>query len=118
MYRVSNVTIMLHSLSLTAPKTVAELQREHVFIRVMLTFLRAINTGAMHYRHGAIFLSHYSRLLEPFDQCAKTIVEILRHEGIFGGHSQTVGEVITQALREVCQLLLNSFKSTYVLIYK
>jgi cohesin complex subunit SA-1/2 len=85
----------------TDPKTAAELQREHVFIRVVLTFLRAINANAIHYRHGSILLSHYHRLVPPFDVCAKSLVDILRNEGISSGNGQAVSEVIIQALKEV-----------------
>lgn len=68
---------------------------------MVLTFLRAINADAIHYRHGSILLSHYNRLVPPFDICAKSLVDILRNEGISSGNGQAVSEVIIQALKEV-----------------
>jgi len=86
------------------PKTASDLQREHVFIRVMLTFLRAIHAGAMHYKHSIPFLANYARLIEPFDICSKTIAEILRNEAILAEHSEEVCQVIIVALQDVSLL--------------
>ena len=86
------------------PKTATELQREHVFIRVMLTFLRAIHAGVVHYKHCIPFLANYTRLIEPFDICSKTIAEILRNEAILAEHSEEVRQVIVAALQDVSTL--------------
>ena len=83
------------------PKTAADLQREHVFIRVMLTFLRAIHAGAVHYKHSVPFLANYARLIEPFDICSKTIAEILRNEAILAERSEEACQVIIAALQDV-----------------
>lgn len=91
------------------PKTAADLQHEHVFIRVMLTFLRAIHAGAVHYKHCVPFLANYGRLIEPFDICSKTIAEILRNEAILAEHSEQVCQVITSALQDVSTLSTPSF---------
>ena len=90
------------------PKTASDLQREHVFIRVMLTFLRAIHAGAVHYKHSIPFLANYARLIEPFDICSKTIAEILRNEAILAEHSEEVCQVIIVALQDVSHLILPS----------
>lgn len=83
------------------PKTASDLQREHVFIRVMLTFLRAIHAGTVHYKHSIPFLANYARLIEPFDICSKTIAEIFRNEAILAEHSEEVCHVIIAALQDV-----------------
>jgi cohesin complex subunit SA-1/2 len=93
------------------PKTAADLQREHVFIRVMLTFLRAIHAGAVHYKQCNPFLANYARLIEPFDICSKTIAEVLRNEAILAEHSEEVCQVIITALQDASVLTppLSSF---------
>lgn len=68
---------------------------------VMATFLRAIRAGAIHFRHAATLLAHYSRLGPSFDLCAKVIVDILREEGMYNDNGEIVVAVILQALREV-----------------
>lgn len=97
------------------PKTAADLQREHVFIRVMLTFLRAIHAGAVHYKQCIPFLANYARLIEPFDICSKTIAEILRNEAIVGERSEEVSLVIITALQDASALIppLCSFPDEY-----
>ena len=91
------------------PKTASDLQREHVFIRVMLTFLRAIHAGAVHYKHSIPFLANYARLIEPFDICSRTIAEIFRNEAILAEHSEEVCQVIITALQDVGHLTLPLF---------
>ena len=86
------------------PKTATGLQREHIFIRVMLTFLRAIHAGAVHYKHSIPFLANYARLIEPFDICSKTIAEILRNEAILAERSEEACQVIVVALQDVSTL--------------
>jgi len=70
----------------------------------MLTFLRAIHAGAVHYKHCIPFLANYARLIEPFDICSKTIVEILRNEAILAEHSEEVCQVVIIALQDVSTL--------------
>lgn len=93
------------------PKTAADLQREHVFIRVILTFLRAIHADAVHYKQCIPFLANYARLIEPFDICSKTIAEILRNEAILAEHSEEVCRVIVTALQDASALTLPSSSS-------
>lgn len=92
------------NLSGEVPKTATDLQREHVFIRIMLAFLRAIHAGAVHYKHSVPFLANYTRLIEPFDICSKTIAEILRNEAILAEHSEEACQVIISALQDVSDL--------------
>ena len=72
----------------------------------MLTFLRAIHAGAVHYKHCTPFLANYARLIEPFDICSKTIAEILRNEAILSEHSEEACQVIIAALQDVSVLTL------------
>ena len=80
----------------------------------MSTFLRAIRAGAIHVRHGAVLLAHYGRLGSTFDECSKVMVDVLREEGMYNGNPDVVVSIVTQAIREVCVLLLSFFS---VLIY-
>lgn len=86
------------------PKTAVDLQREHVFIRVMLTFLRAIHAGAVHYKQSIPLLANYARLIEPFDICSKTIAEILRNEAILAEHSEEACQVMITTLQDASAL--------------
>lgn len=111
-------TINRHQLILPdeVPKTAADLQREHVFIRVMLTFLRAIHAGAVHYKHCIPFLANYARLIEPFDICSKSIAEILRNEAILAERSGEVCQVIVTTLEDASNLTpsLSPFSNEYL----
>jgi len=69
----------------------------------MLTFLRAIHAGVVHYKHSLPFLANYARLIEPFDICSKTVAEILRNEAILAEHSEEVCQVIISALQDVSE---------------
>lgn len=68
---------------------------------VVATFLRAIRAGAVQFQHCATLLAHYGRLGVSFDLCSKLIVDILREEGMYKGHGESVVAVITHSLREV-----------------
>ncbi|KAJ3761453.1 hypothetical protein EV360DRAFT_37795 [Lentinula raphanica] len=76
------------------------LQQEYVFIEVMSTFLRAMRTGIIHIRHGAVLLAHYGRFGPAFDSCAKVVIEILKEEGLAGDDGQLIVLVVTQAMKE------------------
>ncbi|GAW03352.1 mitotic cohesin complex [Lentinula edodes] len=76
------------------------LEQEYVFIDVISTFLRAMRTGVIQVRHGAVLLAHYGRLGPAFDSCAKLVIEILKDEGLLGEHGQLIVLVVTQAMRE------------------
>ncbi|KAK7021888.1 cohesin complex subunit [Paramarasmius palmivorus] len=76
------------------------LEKEYLFIEVISTFLRAICTGAIHVRHGATLLAHYGRLGSAFDACAKTIIEVLREDGIMNNQPDTIVIVVAQAMKE------------------
>jgi len=68
---------------------------------VISTFLRAIRAGAIHPGHSAVLLTHHGRLGVAFDHCSKTVVNILREEGMYKGHGDIVVDVITRALKDV-----------------
>ena len=70
----------------------------------MLTFLRAIHAGAVHYKQCIPFLANYARLIEPFDICSKTIAEILRNEAILAERSEEVCQVIVTTLEDASVL--------------
>ncbi|KAJ3814593.1 hypothetical protein F5876DRAFT_62181 [Lentinula aff. lateritia] len=76
------------------------LEQEYVFIDVISTFLRAMRTGVIQVRHGAVLLAHYGRLGPAFDSCAKLVIEILKDEGLLGEHGQLIVLVVTQAMKE------------------
>jgi cohesin complex subunit SA-1/2 len=71
---------------------------------VISTFLRAIRAGAIHPNHSAVLLTHHGRLGVAFDHCSKIIVDILREEGMYKGHSGVVVNVTTSALKDVSTL--------------
>ncbi|KAF8624731.1 hypothetical protein AX17_007062 [Amanita inopinata Kibby_2008] len=85
----------------------AELEEEYVFIDLVTTFLRAIRTGTVHLRHGAVLLAHYGRLGHAFDACSKVVVDSLREEGLMYDNAEIVVEVVTHALQEAFNLVLD-----------
>ena len=91
----------------------SHLEREYAFMNVIATFLRAIKTGAIHYRHAATLLTHYGRLGPVFDLCSKVIVDILREEGMYNGQGAAVVEVILQSLRDVSPVRCIHFPITH-----
>lgn len=103
---------MLTPERLVDPNSPAQLLNEYAFIELIVTFLRAIRSGVLHVRHTAILLSHYGRLGSTFDHFAKSIMEILREEGMENDNGDVVVVVINQALREVG--LFSVFAHSYV----
>ncbi|CAA7269932.1 unnamed protein product [Cyclocybe aegerita] len=83
------------------------LEREHLFLDVLSTFLRAIQAGAIHIKHGAVVLAHYGRLGVAFDMCSKKIVELLREEHMLKDNPTTVVATITQAIQESSSLVVD-----------
>ncbi|KAJ3515607.1 hypothetical protein NLJ89_g1655 [Agrocybe chaxingu] len=83
------------------------LEREHLFLDVVSTFLRAIQAGAIHIKHGAVVLAHYGRLDVAFDMCSKKIVELLREEHMLKDNPATVVATLTQAIQESSSLVLD-----------
>ncbi|EAU84056.2 cohesin subunit [Coprinopsis cinerea okayama7 len=78
------------------------LEHEYLFVDVLTTFLRAIRTGAINLKHGAIFLAHYGRLGSSVDSCAKTIVKWLARE-----EGEIIVEIATRSLRDAFTLVLD-----------
>ncbi|KAH8097102.1 hypothetical protein BXZ70DRAFT_1009416 [Cristinia sonorae] len=95
--------------ALTTPdkSSSSHLEREYAFMNVIATFLRAIKTGSIHYRHASTLLAHYGRLGPVFDLCSKVIVDILREEGMYNGQGEAVVQVILQSLQESFLLFLD-----------
>ncbi|KAJ7624985.1 hypothetical protein DFH06DRAFT_1305016 [Mycena polygramma] len=89
------------------PNSPSQLLSEYAFLDLIVTFLRAIRVGVLHVRHTAILLSHYGRLGTTFDHFAKSIVDILREEGMENDNGDVVVVVINQALREAFTLVLD-----------
>ncbi|THH30478.1 hypothetical protein EUX98_g3693 [Antrodiella citrinella] len=85
----------------------SHLEREYAFMNVIATFLRAIKTGAIHYRHSSTLLAHFGRLGPVYDLCSKVIVDILREEGMYNGQGAAVVEVFLQSLQDSFQLYLD-----------
>jgi len=71
---------------------------------VISTFLRAIRAGVISVNHGSVLLAHYGRLGITFDTCVKVVVDVLREEGLMGGHGEMVVSVVTKAIQEVLSL--------------
>lgn len=78
------------------------LEQEYQFMATVSTFLRAIRAGAVHVKHSDVLLANYGRLGPSFDLCTKVIIDVLREEGMYNEHGDTVVEVIKKALLEVC----------------
>ena len=85
--------------------TRAQLEQEYVFMGVVSTFLRAIRAGAIHPRHSTVLLTHHGRLGVAFDHCSRTVVDVLREEGMYKGHGDLVVDVITSALEDVSSII-------------
>ncbi|KAF8717150.1 hypothetical protein AX14_012211 [Amanita brunnescens Koide BX004] len=85
----------------------AELEEEYLFIDVVSTYLRAIRVGAVNVRHGAVLLAHYGRLGPAFDACVKIVIDVLREEGMTYGNADAVVTVVTQAMQEAFNLVLD-----------
>jgi cohesin complex subunit SA-1/2 len=84
-----------------APPPPSVLQHEYAFLKVVASFLRAVCTGAINVRHGAVLLASYGRLGPAYDLCVKALIDALRDEGIRQGNGAIVSEAIVQAMREV-----------------
>jgi cohesin complex subunit SA-1/2 len=80
-------------------------------------FLRAIRVHVIGVRHCGILLAHYGRLDSTFDTCVKTVVDVLREEGMLNAKSEVVVSVGLQALREVIHLYLCHTTSTHCATY-
>ncbi|KAK2460025.1 hypothetical protein APHAL10511_007948 [Amanita phalloides] len=85
----------------------AELEEEYLFIDVVSTYLRAIRVGTINVCHGAVLLAHYGRLGPAFDACIKIVIDVLREEGMVYGNAEDVVTVITQAMQEAFNLVLD-----------
>lgn len=85
-----------------------QLEREYEVNSIVSTFIRSIRARVIGVRHAGIILAHYGRLDTIFDQCAKTIVDVLREEGMLNAKGETVVSVGVQAIKEVCQCCLGS----------
>ncbi|PFH50849.1 hypothetical protein AMATHDRAFT_3582 [Amanita thiersii Skay4041] len=85
----------------------AELEQEYLFIDVVTTYLRAIRIGAINPRHGAVLLAHYGRLGSAFDICTKIIIDVLREEGMSNDNADVVVTVVTHAMQEAFNLVLD-----------
>ncbi|KIL63611.1 hypothetical protein M378DRAFT_107004 [Amanita muscaria Koide BX008] len=85
----------------------AELEQEYLFIDVVSTYIRAIRSGAIHIRHSGVLLAHYGRLGFAFDACTKVIVDVLREEGMMHENGDIVVIVVTQAMQEAFNLVLD-----------
>jgi cohesin complex subunit SA-1/2 len=77
------------------------LEDEYVFLQMISIVLRSITLRVMHARHGALLLAHFGRLGPVFDQCAKSVVDVLREEGMYRNNGAVVVEVVTRAMEEV-----------------
>ncbi|KAF7341967.1 SCD domain-containing protein [Mycena venus] len=104
-------SFVLTAKRLVDPNSPAQLLNEYTFIELIVTFYRAIHVGVLHVRHTAILLSHYGRLGATFDLFTKSIVEILRKEGMDTDNGDVVVVVINQALREAFTLVLDGIVS-------
>ncbi|KAJ7628572.1 hypothetical protein FB45DRAFT_834497 [Roridomyces roridus] len=89
------------------PNSASQLLSEYSFIELTSTFLRSIYVRILHVRHAAILLSHYGRLGSTFDHFAKTIMEMLREEGMVNDNGDVVVVVINQALQEAFTMVLD-----------
>ncbi|KAH9947828.1 hypothetical protein B0H21DRAFT_821509 [Amylocystis lapponica] len=85
----------------------SQLEKEYVFLGVIATFLRAIRAGVINFQHSAILLGHYGRLGPAFDLCSKVAVEILREEGMYKDHGDSVVRVMHQAICDSFTLVLD-----------
>ncbi|KAF8634382.1 hypothetical protein AX15_000952 [Amanita polypyramis BW_CC] len=84
-----------------------ELEEEYLFIDVVATYLRAIRAGTINARHGAVLLAHYGRLGPTFDACIKIVIDVLREEGMMYDDPDVVVVVVTQAMQEAFNLVLD-----------
>ncbi|EIN14604.1 hypothetical protein PUNSTDRAFT_140847 [Punctularia strigosozonata HHB-11173 SS5] len=88
------------------------LEEEYVFLEVISIVLRSITLRVMHVRHGALILAHYGRLGPVFDQCSKTIIDVLKEEGMYRENGAVVVEVVTRAMEESFKLVLDGLEKT------
>ncbi|KAK7019893.1 SCD domain-containing protein [Favolaschia claudopus] len=93
------------------PNSHTSLLTEYAFIELIVTFVRAIQTGALHVRHTGILLSHYGRLGTTFDHFTKPIVDMLREEGMTKDNGDLVVVVVNQALQEAFTMVLDGVVS-------
>lgn len=82
-----------------------ELEREYEINSIVSTFIRSIRAKVIGVRHAGIILAHYGRLDTIFDSCSKTIVDVLKEEGMLHSKGETVVSVGVQAVREVSWFL-------------
>jgi len=75
--------------------------REYEISSIVSCFIRAIRARVVTVRHSGIVLAHYGRLDAIFDTCAKTIVDVLKEEGMLNSNGEVIVSVGSQAVREV-----------------
>jgi hypothetical protein len=81
-----------------------DLQQEYNFIKLVASFLQGIYAGAIDIRHSAALLMHYGRLSPSFDLCCKSLVEVLRDEGLYQSNGGKVAEIICHSMTDVSTL--------------
>ncbi|KAG8986084.1 hypothetical protein FRB93_005518 [Tulasnella sp. JGI-2019a] len=83
------------------------LEREYMFISVIVSLLSALKAGVVNIRHASKPLAYYGRLGTSYDQCMKVIIELLREEGMYKSNGLVVAEVIKDAIKDSFTLYLD-----------
>ncbi|KZO94707.1 hypothetical protein CALVIDRAFT_198341 [Calocera viscosa TUFC12733] len=82
--------------------------REYILCTVIAIFIRAIRIGVLHIRHSAVLLAHFGRFSSTIDLCMKSLVDVLREEGIRGKNGEAVAVAIARSLEDSFELYLDS----------
>ncbi|KZT59992.1 hypothetical protein CALCODRAFT_449346 [Calocera cornea HHB12733] len=88
------------------------LGREYILCTVISTFIRAIRIGVLHLRHAAVLLAHFGRFSSTVDLCMKSLIDVLREEGIRSKHGEAVAIAIAKSLEDSFELYLDGTVST------
>ncbi|EJU01344.1 hypothetical protein DACRYDRAFT_116527 [Dacryopinax primogenitus] len=89
-----------------------QLEREYILCSVVSTFIRAIRIGVLHIRHSPLLLAHFGRFSSTVDVCMKSLIDVLRDEGIRGKNGEEVAAAIAKSMEGAFDMYLDSLVST------
>lgn len=83
-------------------------EAEYAMLQDVAIFISAIRVGVIEAQHSSLPLTHYGRFGSAYDACVKTLIDVLRDEGIYNKDGEMTQKVVGQALQDVGHSLDNT----------